>query len=116
MGVEYSSSLYIRMPELNVVLGHIFLESLEVPVIANMLISGIGESHKELANPTDSGDVSLPSVGDFTVVSADRADGVRKLGVTFKVRKVMLQGGFGDCLVEPKKKSMGGVSAKMDCS
>ena len=112
MSVEKSSSLRVSVPELDVVFDDVFLKSFEIPVSANELIGGIGEAHEELSESADPRNIGLPAVWNLTVVGANCADGVSELGVSFIVRKKLLECCFWYGFVEAVKRAMRGPAAK----
>ena len=112
VSVEQSSSLRVSMPELDVMFDDVFLKSFEIPVSANELIGGIGEAHEELSESADPQNIGLPAVWNLTVVGANCADSISEFGISFIIRKKLLERCFWYGFMEAVKRAMRGSAAK----
>ena len=113
MSIEQPSSLRIGVPEIDVMFNDILLESFKIAVSANKLIGGVGEAHEELSESADLQNIGLPAVWNLTVVGVNCADGISEFGVSFIVRKKLLEHCFWYGFVEAVKRAMRGPAAKL---
>ena len=106
------TTLFIGVPEIDVMFNDVLFESFKIAVSANKLIGGVGEAHEELSESADPWNIGLPAVWNLTIVGVNCADGVSKFGVSFIVRKKLLERCFWYGFVEAVKRAMRGPAAK----